>query len=187
MEDKYLKLEDLVRNRYASVAWTHKIQEKQAEIYLRKYAVLAVINIIAASITSAGICSLIFTDQSWVKIVSALVSFVTVFITALLKAFDLQSMAKANKATATKLVVLRDEFQTLLLKIRQCDQTVAELMEDFERLQKEVHAVYQEAPATSNAAVKKAGIALAIKKDSTFSDNEIDALLPDSLKRGVQK
>ena len=55
MKSEYVALEDLVRTRYASVAWTHKIQEKQAEIYDKRYRILATVNIFAASITSAGI------------------------------------------------------------------------------------------------------------------------------------
>ena len=85
MKSEYEALEDLVRTRYASVAWTHKIQEKQAEIYDKRYRILATVNIFAASITSAGIFSLIFTDQTWLKITSAVVSFVTIFISALLR------------------------------------------------------------------------------------------------------
>ena len=72
MEAQYQQLEDLVRARYASVAWTHKIQEKQAEIYDSRYSIMATINIVAATITSVGIISLLFTDQSWVKFASTI-------------------------------------------------------------------------------------------------------------------
>ena len=97
---------------------------------------------------------MIFTDQTWLKIASAVVSFITIFISALLKSFDLQSMAKANKATATKLVGLRDELQTLILKIKMGEQSVYSLTDEFEALQKRVHVVYSDAPKTTDAAVK---------------------------------
>lgn len=186
MKNEYVALEDLVRTRYASVAWTHKIQEKQAEIYDKRYRILATVNIFAASITSAGIFSLIFTDQTWLKIASAVVSFVTIFISALLKSFDLQSMTKANKETATKLVELRDELQTLILKIKLGElgeQSVHSLTEEFESLQERVHAVYSDAPKTTDAAVKMAEVALKVNGDSTFTEKEIDMMLPATLKR----
>lgn len=169
--------------RFASVAWTHKIQEKQAEIYDKRYRILATVNIFAASITSVWFFSLIFTDQTWLKIALAVVSFVTIFISALLKSFDLQSMAKANKATATKLVALRDELQTLNFKIKMSEQPVYSLTDEFEALQKRMHAVYFDAPKTTDATVKMAEEALIIKGDNTFSDKEIDMMLPDTLKR----
>lgn len=76
--------------------------------------------------------------------------------------FDLQSMAKANKATATKLVGLRDELQTLILKIKMGEQSVYSLTDEFEALQKRVHVVYSDAPKTTDAAVKMAEEALKI-------------------------
>lgn len=183
MEKEYKALEDQVRTRYKSVAWTHKIQEKQAEIYDKRYAIIATINILAASITSAGIVSTFFTDGTGMKVISAIVSFITVFLTALLKSFDYQSMAKANKTAATKLVILRDELQLLLYKIRYATQPVTELIEEFSTIQVKVHAVYQEAPQTTDKAVEKADAALKEKKDDTYTDEEIDMLLPESLRR----
>lgn len=185
MEREYIALEDQIRPRYASIVWTHKIQEKQAEINEKKYAVLATINIVSASLTSAGIITTIFSDQTWVKILSASVSFITVFITALLKTFDFQSMAKANKTTATELVILRDEMQFLLYKVRHATHPVADLLDEFTGIQTRVHAVYQEAPQTTDKAVAKANIALKEKKDDSYTDEEIDVFLPEGLRRGT--
>ena len=63
----YQVLLDLARQNFASVVWTHKVQEKQADIYAESYAKLQTINIIAASITSCGIASTIFAGMrfSW--------------------------------------------------------------------------------------------------------------------------
>lgn len=183
MEKDYKDLEDIVRTRYGSVAWTHKIHEKQAEIYDKEYGILAVINIIAASVTSAGIVSLIFTDNTLLKIVSALVSFVTICINSLLKVFNLQDMVKTSKTAATKLVALRDDLQTLLLKIHQGKKPIDELTAEFDELQERIHIVYQEVPTTTNKALKKAEIALKVTKDNNFSDNEIDMMLPEALRR----
>lgn len=117
--------------------------------------------------------------------ISAIVSFITVFLTALLKAFDYQSMAKANKTAATKLVILRDELQLLLYKIRYATQPVPELIEEYSGIQAKVHAVYQEAPQTTDKAVEKAEIALKEKRNDTDTDEEIDMLLPEALRRTI--
>ena len=75
-------METSVKRSYASVVWSHKIQEKQCDIYTRQYKLLETLNIIAASATSVGILSLIFTNQFWIKIISAILSFVTIFVSA---------------------------------------------------------------------------------------------------------
>lgn len=186
MEKEYKNLEDLIRHFHTNVAWTHKIQEKQAEIYGKRHAIISTVNIFAASITSAGIFSTIFAGQMWITIVSAIMSFVTVFLSALLKAFDFKETAKANKATATKLVVLRDELQLLLHKVRHETLPVAELIEQFADIQCRVHAAYQEAPQTTDKAVKMADISLKEKKDDTYTEEEMDMFLPESLRRGTR-
>ena len=62
MIDSYKVLEDTVRDSYASVVWSHKIQEKQSDIYAEKYKKMETVNIAAASLTSVGIVAMIFTD-----------------------------------------------------------------------------------------------------------------------------
>lgn len=61
MIENYKMLEDVVRDSYASVVWSHKIQEKQADIYAEKFKKMETVNIGAASLTSVGIVALIFT------------------------------------------------------------------------------------------------------------------------------
>lgn len=60
MQNNYQILLDEVRQNFASVVWTHKVQEKQADIYAKHYKRLETANIIAAALTSCGIVSVIF-------------------------------------------------------------------------------------------------------------------------------
>ena len=92
MNNEYQMLLDEVRQNYASVVWTHKIQEKQADIYHEKYAKLETVNILVASVTSCGIVSTIFCDNIWAKIIAAVLSFITLTITAYFKSFDIKGI-----------------------------------------------------------------------------------------------
>ena len=111
MDNEYRVLEDSVRNTYGSVVWSHKIQEKQADIYSSKYKYMETISIIAASLTSAGIVSLLFTDELWLKIASSLLSFISIFISAFFKSFNLQELVSSHSKTAQKLLCVRDELK----------------------------------------------------------------------------
>ena len=73
---------DLIRQQFASVVWTHKIQEKQADIYAERYSMLETANIIVAALTSCGVVGLIFQGEEslWLKIVTAFFSFATLAI-----------------------------------------------------------------------------------------------------------
>ena len=183
MIENYKMLEDVVRDSYASVVWSHKIQEKQADIYAEKFKKMETVNIGAASLTSVGIVALIFTDPLWLKFVSALISFATVYITAYFKSFDLQKFITSHKVAANKLIAVRDQYKVLLTEIKLKVDSVENLLARYKELVEKTDAIYLEAPTTTDEAVGKASTALKIKKDNTFTDAEIDSFLPLSLRR----
>lgn len=183
MIENYKMLEDVVRDSYASVVWSHKIQEKQADIYAEKFKKMETVNIGTASLTSVGIVALIFTDPLWLKLVSALISFATVYITAYFKSFDLQKFITSHKAAANKLIAVRDQYKVLLTEIKLKVDSVENLLARYKELVEKTDAIYLEAPTTTDEAVGKASKALKIKKDNTFTDAEIDSFLPLSLRR----
>ncbi len=187
MVTDYDTLEGTVRNTYASVVWSHKIQEKQADIYSAQYNRMEIAKIISASLTSVGIVSLIFTDQFWLKLLSAFISFVSVFVSSFFKSFDLQSMISNHKNAANKLLSVRNDLCVLLLKIRLKGNTVPELLEQYENIESRLNDIYKEVPSTTDKAVKRARKALEINEDNTFSDLEIDEYLPTELRREINE
>lgn len=183
MIDNYRVLEDVVRDSYAGIVWSHKIQEKQSDIYAKEFKWMENINIGATALTSAGIIAMIFTDPLWLKLISALISFATVYITAYLKSFNLQKLITLHKTTANKLISVRDQYKVLLTEIKLQSDSVENLLSRYNDLVKETDSIYLEAPSTTEEAVDKASKALKIKKDNTFSGEEIDSFLPSSLRR----
>lgn len=183
MIDNYKTLEDVVRDSYASVVWSHKIQEKQSDIYAEKYKTMEIINIGTASLTSVGIVTMIFSDPLWLKFISALISFATVYITAYFKSFNLQKFITSHKTTANKLIAVRDQYKVLLTEIKLQNDSVENLLIRYKELVEKTDTIYLEAPSTTEKAVNKASEALKINKDNTFTDDEIDSFLPASLRR----
>lgn len=183
MDEEYIILEDSVRNTFGGVIWSHKIQEKQADIYSSQYKYMETAKIVAASLTSVGIVSLLFTDQVWIKILSAIISFVSVFISAFFKSFDLQALISSHNSTAQKLLAVRDELKKILLLIHLKEKTVSELSSDYQGIVKSLDDIYADAPRTTNKAVQKARIALNKTNDNSFSNEEINNNLPETLHR----
>lgn len=184
MKEDYGILEDVVRNSYAGVVWSHKIQEKQSDIYTQRFKWLEIGNIVAASITSVGVVSLIFSDPLWLKIASAVVSFVSVFIASYCESFDLRSLSSLHKQSACRLLTIRDKYKILLMKIELRSEPFNDLLEEYCGLVKVTDEIYKDAPSTSDQAVKRAGKALNVKKDNSFDDEEVDNYLPKTLRRG---
>lgn len=184
ISSNYDKIESSVRDTLGSVVWSHKIQEKQADIYDGRFKWMEIAKITAASFTSVGIVSLIFSDQLWIKLCSALFSFISVFVSAFFKSFDLQSMVSQHKAAANSLLIIRDDLKLLLLQIRLQKDDPIDLYEKYESTVHRLDKMYVNAPKTTNKAVEMAREALNITKDNTFSDAEIDNYLPAGLKKG---
>ena len=63
------------------------------------------------------------------------------------------------------------------------DESVQNLKDKFEQLIKDTNNIYQDAPNTTDAAVKEAKKALQIKHDNSFTDDEIDSYLPALLRK----
>ncbi|MBU0279139.1 MULTISPECIES: SLATT domain-containing protein [unclassified Gemella] len=183
----YFILEDNVRNTFMSVVWAHKIQEKQADILSNKYKRYEVARIICSSLTSAGLISLIFVDEFWVKLGSALLSFLSAFISMFFKSFELQNNIQNHKKTAVELLILRDKFKVLLIEIMHANNNIEELLIKYTDLQNLLWDVYKNAPNTTDKAVKMAHEALNVKKDNNFTEDKIDINLPKSLQRGRLK
>lgn len=183
IKEEYYTLEDNVRHTYMSVVWSHKIQEKQADIFTDQYKCLETIRIVFASLTSVGLISLIFTDQFIVKLLSTLISFVSTLISLFFKSFDTQKNITDHKSSANELLIMRDKFKLLLLEIKLKKDTISNLLTRYEMLLEELGQIYKNAPNTTDDAVKRASKALKINKDNEFTDEEIDLNLPETLKR----
>lgn len=183
-ESSYNILEDTIRQDYASVVWSHKIQEKQSDIYKSQFKAMETIRIILAALTSGGIITTIFFDELWIKIISSVLSVATAFINSYFKSFDIQNMVLRHKSAANALWRIREELLILLTRTKQQSATIDVLGTEHANIIKRLGDIYADSPSTTNRAVSKAAKALNCSKDLTFSDDEIDKFLPRSLRKG---
>ncbi|MCI7239420.1 MAG: SLATT domain-containing protein [Anaerococcus sp.] len=118
------------------------------------------------------------------KIISTILSLIITIISTMFKSFNLQQLSDKHKSTANELLVMRDKFRTLLVEINLDIEDNSRLLSNYKALQIELHNIYNEAPSTTEEAVDKARIALEIKEDNKFSNEEIDRNLPENLRYG---
>ena len=159
--NEYQVLLDIVRQNYASVVWTHKIQIKQADIYATRYRRLENFNVILAAATSCGAVSIFADQDSFVlKIATVILSFITTAVTTYLKCFDLKAMEKQHKDAAEHFLVVRNELLHLIGEIHMQEKSVNELDEKFHGIEETLNALYLSAPSTTDDAVVAASIAV---------------------------
>ena len=101
-----------------------------------------------------------------------------------LKDYDLGQMAQKHRQAGAALWLIRERYLSLLIDLRLTGASLENLSERRDTLLSDLHAVYAGAPSTFPKAYAKAQEALKDLEDMTFADEEIDAFLPQELKRG---
>lgn len=180
--EEYQLIEDVARNIYGRVMWSHKIQEKQCDICTRKFTIINIANIVCSALTSAGIVATIFHNPLWLKIISALVSFIATLCVLLIKNLNYSDRIKQHKKAAIEYLAVKDRLLLFLLKMRSRKVNLNDLVSELCEIVDSVKAINARAPMTTDLAVKKASKALKVMKDDDITDEEINAGLPPALR-----
>jgi hypothetical protein len=175
---------DEVRQNFASVVWTHKIQEKQADIYAKRYKIFEIWNIILAGVTSCGVLAIFFCDAYITKVLTTLVSFGSFFSSAYLKGFDLKNLERQHRIAANKFIIVRNQLLHIIAELHM-ESNLEQIKAEYQQILSDLNELYLEAPSTTDSAVSKASKALNIKNEYTYTDEEIDHFLPNNLKGGI--
>ncbi|HCL4436927.1 TPA: SLATT domain-containing protein [Clostridium botulinum] len=171
-------LESQLRQIFASVVWTHKIQEKQADIYLKRYNRLERSRILLSALTSSGIFAVVFVDNFRLKIITAGVSAVSLYINTYFKSYDLKSLQKKHKGSAIELLEIREDLMSVLCDVAIGKYSEEELFKKRDEFLERKIEIAKNALDAGDKAVKEASNSLKIREDNTYSDNEIDSYLP---------
>ncbi len=176
-------IESHLRQVFMTVVWTHKIQAQQGDIYLRRKNVFECIHIISSALSTSGIITAVFWDETWVKIVSAFASGISLFITAYLKRYDLGALYREHKEVELEWLELREDFVSILCDIKMDRYTYEELLSKRDKLLSRKLELAKKTPDASERAVDRASTCLKKREDNTFSEEEIDSCLPLEARR----
>jgi hypothetical protein len=181
--EEYQAIEDVARNVYGRVMWSHKIQEKQCDIFTRKFTIINIANIVCSALTSAGIVAIIFHDPLWLKVISAVVSFVSALCVLLLKNLNYTDRIIQHKKAAIEYLTVKDRLLLFLLKLHSHKVNLNDMNSELCEIVNSVGEINMRAPITTDSAVKKASKALKVMKDDDITNEEINAGLPPALRR----
>ena len=131
-----------------------------------------------AALTSSGIFAVVFIDNFYLKLVTAIVSAISLFITTYFKSYDLKTLQKQHKKSALEWLELRENMMTVLCDIALNKYDEDELISRREEFIKRKIEIAKLSLDCSNRAVKRASRDLKVRGDNDYSDNEIDSFLP---------
>ena len=182
-------LEGQLRECYGRVVYTHKTQEKMADILQDNQKCLKKIQFWLSAILTAGILSTLFelpafqNYKIWYGIILAIISTVQLVLNSYLKEYDLGTIAQKHRQAAAEVWLIREKYLSLLTDLHMGKKSIDNIVLARDNLLEQLYSVYQGAPSTNFEAYQKASNALKNLDDMTFSDDEIDKFLPKELRR----
>ena len=181
--DPKMALEGQIRECFARVVYSHKTHEKQGDLCAATLTRYKLAQITLAAVTTSGTLALLFTDEFFVKLITALVSLVSLFVAGYMKGFDPGAVAQKHRDTAANLWAIRESYLSLLtdFSARVISEEAARNRRD--ELQNALAAIYKSAPGATPKAYRRAQEGLQKLEDYTFNPGEIDKFLPLALKR----
>lgn len=181
--DPFNVLESQLRECYGRVVYSHKTQEKCADILFSKNNRLQIIQIILSVLTTGSFLPIILGKDWKFSLIGAFISTLLLGINIYIKRNNIYDLAQRHRNTASSLWFVRERFLSLVTDLNMRTVDINNIRESRDNLIKELSKIYAKAPSTSNKAYKSAQKALKYNEEMTFSDEEIDAFLPKEMRR----
>ncbi len=183
----YRELED----RFVKISWTHKIQEIQADLYLKELAKVKMWMSILNALTSVGSFATLITlffnrigFELGAAIVTTCLAVINSYFTFRYKDNALDEKAAACKKYAAKCRHIRNRYEALLTDIKNGRyndiETVCTKRDEMTDVENDLFC-REVAPHTSSEACTLASKALKSNKESLTEDKEIETIVPKSL------
>ena len=180
-------VEGQLRECYGHVVYSHKTHEKCADILLSRLSTIKSWQIILSSVSTASFISAFFGTGAVGAAIGVVISTTLLVLNAYTKDYDLGELAQKHRQSATDLWLIREKYLSLLTDLRVGDESIESIRSRRDALLKELYGVYSGAPSTTGRAYTAAQKALQQWEEMTFSDDEIDKLLPRDLKRAASR
>lgn len=178
-------LESQIRECFGRVVYSHKTQEKCADIVLKLHKRLKLLLIIISAIVTTSLLIKLFGDQEWALMVGVILSTILFGLNTYMKDYDLGEISQKHSNAANELWDIRETYLSMLTDIKADQLSINQIISQRDELQKRLFNIYSGSPRTNFKAYKEASKALKINEELTFSDKEIDAFLPKELRRTV--
>lgn len=178
-----LILEGQLRECYGRVVYSHKSQEKCADILVGRLSAIKISQIVLSALTTGSFIPVFLGKGFYGAVAGMALSSALLMLNTYTKNYDLGELAQRHRHAAAEIWLVRERYLSLLTDLSIGDKSIESIQKERDKLLLALHATYVGSPGTTFAAYRKAQEALKVKEDMTFSDQEIDAFLPKELRR----
>lgn len=179
------KLESQIREAYGRITYSQTCHDKFINRTVRLDDRIKLWQIILSGVTTSGFVVAIFSNDNVASILGALVSLALLILNTYIKNFNLSGIAQEHKKASDLLWKIREEYVSLLTDFETLDES--EIRNKRDELQERTAEVYSNSPRTDSKSYQAAQKALKTEEEQTFSEEEIDIMLPNSIRRCNRK
>ena len=172
---------EVIRESFGRVVYSHKTHEKAREIENSKAEVVKWANIILTALTSGSLLTTVVTNERVLLYTSSALAAITLGFLIFQLSFNPEKEAERHRTVAKELWYVREKYIHLLTDIATNPHGI-DASRRRNELVEELKFIYKFAPDTSSKAYAAAQKALKISEDMTFSNDELNRFLPDSLR-----
>jgi conflict system pore-forming effector with SLATT domain len=179
------KLLGIARELYGRLVYSHKTHEKQRELCAKTVSITKWVAIILTGLTFLSACISFGVSpkfEDFLKWVIALLGAGSFIHTIYHLSFTPEKLVQEHRFTAKKLLSVRDRMLFLIQELMNESCDMEQIKRRLESINTEITLIYEYAPDTSSKAYKKAWPESKATEEMTFSEEEIDLLLPTNLR-----
>ena len=175
--------EGQIRELYGRAVYSHKTHEKRADILLIRLSVIKWTQIVLSALTAGGYVSTLLGTGTPYLIGGSILSALLLALNLYTRDQDLSEVASKHRRTANDIWLIREKYLSLIVDLVMEGKPLEVLQQQRDALAVDLHAVYSTAPSTNSEAYAKAQEALKHNEEMSFSEKELDDILPPQLRR----
>lgn len=175
-----------LRESFGRVVYSHKVQEKEADLLLRRLANIQLGQVVLPAISTGTFVSVLLGTGWWGTFVGAASSGVLLGLNLYSKSHDLRERAREHKDAAIEIWLIREQYLSLITDLA-LGVALSDIRSKRDYLLEKLKEVYTGSPTTSRRAYRKARRALNMGAEMTFTTGEVDSLLPPELRRSHEE
>ncbi|WP_075982869.1 SLATT domain-containing protein [Bacillus massilinigeriensis] len=175
------KLESQIREAYGRVVYTQTAHDKLVHRLLKRNERIKITQIVLSALTTGTFLATIISDEKLSGIIGAFLSLLLLILSTYALNVNLVEIAEEHKKASNLLWKIREEYVSLLTDFEILD--TQQIVEKRDELQNRTADVYKSSPRTDSKSYKETQKALKTQEEQTFSEQEIDIMLPNSIRR----
>lgn len=170
------------RELYGRVVYSHKTHEQEREIWSSKTSRTNLANVLLTGLTTLFSIISASLNPKWALVATAISATATVAFVLWQSSFDPAGKENSQRTAAKELLWIREQLLILIMNAHMSSVPEDQLQKALDLISRELTAVYKFAPCTSPEAYSRAE-AMIKRGQITFSDDEIDDMLPTQLRK----